>query len=218
MAEGMILRFAMFLPVIHSIPTRKGGHMTVRNALSVAAAIAVAALVSGCSMTSPAVSPAGPVVAAQDGGEVPTLPDTGNEAPKPPESAVKLMRRLTDTPNANYADAYRLACIVHTGKTSGPEVPADSRQALVDAGLIGSDWDGGEGMVEHQDAAFLFARAMNMPGGVMWSVVGGPRYAHREMIDRGLFPRQNPRQYMSGAELLSAFRDCREYQKANAAE
>ncbi len=136
-------------------------------------------------------------------------------APAPVVSNVRFLRDLNDKGNATYGDLYRLGVMLWKARMNDEDgirtshSPADARQALISGGLIDATWDSGDGLLMHKDAALLFARAMDLKGGLFWSITDSCRYAHREMIDRGLFPQENPRQYISGAGVLSAFRDCR---------
>lgn len=159
----------------------------------------------------------------EDEGEVPVVgePVAPPAVPAPAAAAVPTNTRhqhaLADKGNATYGDAYRLAVILwHVARKDMDKAreslsPSDARQVLLDQGVIDASWDEGDGNVEHQSAAYLFARAIQIKGGVMYTLTGSVRYAHRLMIDRNFFPKANPRQFMSGAGVLSAFRDCREY-------
>lgn len=199
--------------------------------LRISVVIMMLGLLAGCGGTSSMLRPSGvegssPMVAAQDADDPPVVeeapPVVGDEVhPEdnplnaPPEKNVEFQRGLTNKPNATYGDVYRLAVILLYAESDKQRAgtalsPAMARSELVRAGLISESWDGGGSNVEHQDAAHLFAAAIGLKGGVLFSVTGARRYAHREMIDRGLFPNENPRQFMSGASVLSAFRDCRE--------
>jgi hypothetical protein len=161
---------------------------------------------------SPAVDEAPAVV-----DETPAVIDEAPAAPVRVVANVLFQRELNKKGNATYGDLYRLAVMLWRARlldeagTRTAHSPADARQALIEGGLIDASWDAGDGLLMHKDAALLFARAMDLQGGVMWSLTDSCRYAHREMIDRRLFPVENPRQYISGAGVLSAFRDCRVY-------
>jgi hypothetical protein len=205
--------------------------------LRISVVIVMLGLLTGCSSTQSlgpigSIGGASPIVATQDGDEPPVVeeapPVIGDEAAPTgtdpldaaPEKNVVLQRNLADKPNATYGDLYRLAVIVMYAAQGDKEragtalSPRMARSELIRSGLISESWDQGGSNVEHQDAAYVFAKAIGLKGGVMYSVTGARRYAHREMIDRGLFPNENPRQYMSGASVLSAFRDCRESLRA----
>lgn len=199
--------------------------------LRISVVIMMLGLLAGCGSSSAMLRPSGvegtsPMVAAQDADDPPVVeeapPVVGDEVrPEdnplnaPPEKNVEFQRGLTKKPNATYGDMYRLAVILLYAESDKQRAgtalsPALARNELIRAGLISESWDMGGSNVEHQDAAHVFAAAIGLKGGVLFSITGAKRYGHREMIDRGLFPNENPRQFMSGASVLSAFRDCRE--------
>lgn len=179
-----------------------------------------------------ALATAGLSVSAQEepvkdnGGEAKAPTETAVEpeaepSPEPAEarapSHVKFFTMLTDQGNATLSDVYRLAFILYHRRMGDTDkgrarLSGDGyRTALIDAGLIDANFGSGNAAATHQEAAYLFAQAIGLKGGVFWSLTSTQRYAHREMQDRNLFPDENPRQYISGPSLLSSFRDCTEF-------
>jgi len=196
-------------------------------------------LLAGCSATGGSVggsvAGASPLLTTQNADDVPVVEEDApvlddaakDDLVKPEEEAapvknVLFMRGLTDKPNGTNGDAYKLAVMLYhavrgdVARSQTALTPSNARRELINLGVIDDSWPAAGGNVEHQDAAYIFARCIEAKGGVLWTLTGSRRYAHREMIDRGLFPRENPRQYMSGAGVLSAFRDCRESMRAAA--
>jgi hypothetical protein len=135
-----------------------------------------------------------------------------------PVANVKFLAGLADKPNATMSDVYRCGYILlkraaNDEEGSKAKLPAAGyRQSLVDAGVIGTSWDEGSALAEHGQAAYVFSRAIGLGSGVLGSLTGSARYAHREMIDRGLMPRENIRQYIGGPALVASFRDSRVWQ------
>lgn len=143
------------------------------------------------------------------------------DAPQPeakPVSNVRYYKQLLDRGNATMGDGYRLAYnlwkIASNREDDAKLVLSfeQYRNALRDGGLIDSAWAGSaDELLTHEEAAYLFAKAIDLKGGVWWTATGLARYAHREMIDRRIFPSQHGVQYISGPEVYSAFRDCKVY-------
>ncbi|MCK6441001.1 MAG: hypothetical protein L6Q71_12470 [Planctomycetes bacterium] len=130
---------------------------------------------------------------------------------------VKYIQKLLDVNNATYADGYRLAYIldretVDAGEESRQRLTfTQLREQLIKNGIMNEHWsDDPTKLLTHQDAAYLLGRAMRLEGGILWSLTQTRRYAHRDMIEQRLFPDINPRQYISGPQLLSAYRACKD--------
>ncbi|MCA8939582.1 MAG: hypothetical protein KDB07_07230 [Planctomycetes bacterium] len=161
----------------------------------------------------------GSVVSAQDAPEGEAMPtENAIEAPVEVASNVQFFRSLNDQGNATIGDGYRLAHILYAQRMDdkdGSKAREDMgwyRTKLIEAGIIDSSWSKQEGrLLTHIGFAYLCMKAAGVEGGVMWSATGHQRYAHREMVDRGLFPHVNPRQYISGSQALAAYRTCRNW-------
>lgn len=131
-------------------------------------------------------------------------------------SSVRFFRSLNEMPNASLGHTIRLAYMLDCTAQGNEEAArarlsdAEYANKLIETGLIGANYGGDLSRdVTFQEAAWLFARAVQLEGGVLWSLVGNERYAHREMVARGIFSSENARQLMSGGELLGAYREAR---------
>lgn len=136
-----------------------------------------------------------------------------------PTSNVRFYKELVDRGNATISDGYRLAYNLWKISSDDPEAAKQVmdfdgyRAALQGGGLVDSAWTGNaDDPITHEEAAYLFAKAIDLQGGVWWSATGLARYAHREMVDRGLLPNRSGVQYISGPEIYSAFRDCKVFE------
>jgi|GEM_PF-6080883 len=151
--------------------------------------------------------------ASEEGSE--SAPDVSGKSARP-VSNVRYYKVLVDKGNATLGDGYRLAFNLWKLASNDPEAAKEVKtfdeykSALMSGGLIDGAWSGAdEDLLTHEEAAYLFARAIELEGGVLWTATGLARYAHREMVDHNLLPNQSGVQYISGPEIYSAFRDCK---------
>jgi len=169
-------------------------------------ALSLLTCLGGCASTSGAAGDSGGQPAAATAGA---------------QKNVVFFKTTVDKPNATYGDGYRFAYILmkyRMGDDAGAKLALGADQCkdeLIKAGVMSNGWaeDSNE-LLTHETAAYLLAKAMNIKGGALFALTGTTRYAHREMVDRGLLPRSNPRQYITGAQLTSAFRDSKAYMES----
>ena len=137
-------------------------------------------------------------------------------------SNVRYFQLIVDKRNATYEDGYRMAYILLRLRQNDKEASRQKltfsgyRQALIQDHIIDNMWnEGANDLLTHDVAAYLIASAIDLKGGVLWSLTKTPRYAHREMIDRKLMSKVNPRQYISGPQLLSVFSDSKKFMESS---
>ncbi len=134
-----------------------------------------------------------------------------------PQSNARFMKEMLDKSNANVHDAVRFAYVLYQLRLEDKEASrtklsyAEYRDVLIEAKIIEKSWEKKEWneLLTYQEAAYLFARAIDLEGGIFFSLLPwSERYAYREVVDAGLFPADtNPWQYVSGPALHGFYRD-----------
>jgi hypothetical protein len=127
------------------------------------------------------------------------------------------MDRLLETPAVSGAQAARFvlgaAGLLPAG-LSGPAAEAAAWEAA-----LGRGWVKGEagGALRLREAAFLVAGAFGLKGGLMYSLLPGPRYAYRELLYRKIIQgRADGNFTVSGERLLRIIGRVLDYTGADA--
>ncbi len=143
-------------------------------------------VIGGCARprkTAPAVDPAG-------------LDDMGFQA------------YLADIPLVTVDEACRAMLILADGEDK-TKTWSKRREVLLSRGLIRSAWGlQPNNLVDRGTVAFMICRICEIRGGVNCLVLGSVglgdrRYAHRELVHRGLMPRSTEWQSITGGQMVS---------------
>jgi len=122
-------------------------------------------------------------------------------------------RDLAARRTATFEDAVRGFFELVVG-ASADDVPFDKQaQALVDMNVIGSKWAADpKAKLTRGRAAYMICTACGVRGGVTMRVFGpSERYAVRECVFMGVWEDANPRDDLSGSELMGLLKWCIDY-------
>ena len=135
-----------------------------------------------------------------------------NEPGDEPDARLPISVRIARKPKATVDDGYRL--VARLAQTHGridagtpvDELPFDQLQTtLLDLDLVpDSSAIDADDELERDHLAYITASYLDIKPGLLTSIFGMTRrYAYREMQHRGLMVQGQPRQTVSGSELLS---------------
>ncbi len=129
-------------------------------------------------------------------------PDLAEAHPDAPSEAA-FWDALRSRSAVNNNEGFHGVLILADGEDSAADYPA--RVALLkERGWLDSDFDEPSALaIQRGTLAKGLAHAISLRGGVMYSITGpSPRYALRELVDRGIMPPGSTRQSISGGEFL----------------
>ena len=109
--------------------------------------------------------------------------------------------RILDQRNTDYGSAAYLAAV--SGRLIDADEGADEAiDALTEAGFDGEALDQSEN-ARLDDFSYMLMLAHDLPGGVMYTLFPGPRYAYRELRHENFFSGGgDPGEYFSGTRAL----------------
>ncbi|MCR4317642.1 MAG: hypothetical protein NUW37_14980 [Planctomycetes bacterium] len=133
------------------------------------------------------------------------------------EDPNEFFRSVAGTPNATVYQGMRVAYILMTGNQLSVEFERVRAYLLVHR-VINRGWLDYEAddYITFGEISYLVAGAVELSGGVMytltdWLGMRNQRYAHRELIFRGIVPASNTTDFVRGVELLTIMQGASEY-------
>lgn len=116
------------------------------------------------------------------------------------DSTAARLDRITDAAELDYAHAAYLA-MAAAGRLDADGDPDDALSALVDSGFAGPD--NPADALSLSEFSHMLMLAFDRPGGLLYRVIPGPRYAQRELAhERVLRNDGNPGDTLSGTRAL----------------
>lgn len=131
-----------------------------------------------------------------------------------PEAQLEFWHALAEAPLTSNDDAFHALLLAFNG-----EDPAGDYHARVEL-LRSKGWlpagfgAPAEAAVERGTLAVALTEILGIDGGVMMNLLGGPRYATRELQHKNVYPRNSsPNQTFSGAEFVGIIARAEEHQQ-----
>jgi hypothetical protein len=139
------------------------------------------------------------------------LPRTTTQPAVPTQSNAELVEYIGDLPYVTAESAYRAIYILSKGEVFEGDYQALTA-ALVADRLIGQGWNyEADAFLDRAAVAYLVARACRIRTGLNWRLTGLGRYAHRELIYRGIAHPSGECSLISGGEFVGMLARAEEY-------
>ena len=119
---------------------------------------------------------------------------------------------LLDSPAVNMQEAAWL--VLEAANISGIAGPAEAFQYAADQRWLTNV--AANDSIRLDRLSFLIMQAFNIRGGIFYGIIGGPHYAYRELVNRGIIMgRIDPAMAVSGEDLLFIVNRVLAFQEAN---
>lgn len=129
----------------------------------------------------------------------------------PQSSNAELVEYISDQPYVSAEAAGRTVFVLATGNVFDGDY-GTLQTAMRSNGLLPRGWRHGPGdYLTRDEASFLIAKAIHLRSGLNWRLTGLGRYAHRELIYRGIAHPGSGLKLLSGGEFLGMLERANEY-------
>lgn len=138
---------------------------------------------------------------------------TQKHAGAEPETQVEFWHQLQEAPVVGHDDAFHAVLLWATGTDTAKDY--DQRiQALINRGSLPGTFNRpANEAITRGTLAVILANELKIEGGVLMQLIGGPRYATRELQAQGVYPASSPQQIFSGSQFVSVIGRAEDYQR-----
>ncbi len=138
-------------------------------------------------------------------------PHAATQPAVPTETNAELVEYISDLPYVTAESAYRAVHILSKGEVFQGDFGTLAAE-MNTSGLIGNGWGhDADTFVDRAAVGHLVARACDIRTGLNWRLTGLGRYAHRELIYRGIAHPSGEYGLISGGEFLGVLARAEEY-------